>query len=848
MSSFSRQLLLTTVSTGVLVLALNTPPARADEIVIDSPETTTQFVDGDDTIVITGDGSIATANNFESGVQSTGDRNTITNDGNIDTNGNYAFGILNTGANSTITNSGDIWTEGENAAGISNFGGNTATIANEGSITTNDENAFGILNTGDNSNITNSGTIRTYGYASVGIHNYGANNATITNSGDIRTEGQYADGIYNSGNSTTILNSGSVLTIYEDTFGISNAGEASLIVNSGDIVTQGEGAAGVYNSGQGTSITNSGSIRTIESYADGIANTANYAKITNSGDIRTEGSYSAGLYNFGYDATTRNEGNIHTGGFNSPGIVNTKQGTVINNGTIRTTGRNAHGIYNSRNQLVVITNSGDIRTSGDDAYGIWNYYGYDARITNSGDIRTTGNDAPGFYSYYSHGTEFTNSGVIISEKSHAIYIGNGSAGTTLNLNAPSFFGGAITFDSETTLNITTGASHSVLWQLPTTNVAGGEANVSGPVPWFYDSTTGQFATFDPTGLTASFNQMANTANMLGRLGRYSLRQAGRGGSAGASSALAYGDDGTQGYDSFDVLLATNSGPDAAYGLKAGSFWLTGFGGEANYDGDETTLDHSIDQIGAALGYAWHQSPDMHLGLMLGYMNGSITAQSTWAESQDITSNGVFAGVHGDRRFGRLILGLGLAGGWQTSDSSRFVNDNTALTGGLTLGESTADASYHSWFVTPEAALSADIALGQTGIVLTPSIRGRYALQQTGSYTETGAAANAIVDSHTFGVAEGDFELAISRSFQLVTLTGRAGYLLRSSTGDDDVPVTLLGITNSIGLGETDRSAAYLGAGLDLNLGPQASFTLDGQGYLSDDVDALEGMARFAIRF
>uniref|UniRef100_UPI00273E4661 autotransporter outer membrane beta-barrel domain-containing protein n=1 Tax=Roseibium sp. MMSF_3412 TaxID=3046712 RepID=UPI00273E4661 len=415
--------------------------------------------------------------------------------------------------------------------------------------------------------------------------------------------------------------------------------------------------------------------------------------------------------------------------------------------------------------------------------------------------------------------------------------------------APSFLGGAITFESETTLNLTTGASHSVLWQLPTANVAGGEANVSGPVPWFYDTATGQFATFDPTGLTASFNQMANTANMLGRLGRYGLRQAGRGRSADASSsALAYGGDGTRSSESFDALLGTNSGPESPYGLRAGSFWLTGFGGEANYDGDDTTLDHTIDRIGAALGYAWAQSPGMRLGVMLGYMNGSITAASTFADAQDITSNGVFAGLHGDRRFGRLTLGLGLAGGWQSNDSRRFVNDNTALTGGLTLGESTAGASYDSWFITPEAALSADIALGQTGLVLTPSIRGRYALQQTGGYTETGAAANATVESHTFGVLEGDFELAVSRSFGLATVTGRAGYLVRSSAGDDDVPVTLLGITNSVGLGAADRSAAYLGASLDLNLGPQASFTLDGQGILSGDTDALEGMARLAIRF
>ena len=519
---------------------------------------------------------------------------------------------------------------------------------------------------------------------------------------------------------------------------------------------------------------------------------------------------------------------------------------ITGDGSITTTGDFEHGV-NSTIDGATITNNGDILTTGLYAFGIFND-GDDTTITNSGDIRTTGDDASGIYNF-GYDTTITNSGVLVSERSDAIFVASSVSGTTVNLHAPSFLGGAITFDSSTTLTITTGASQSVLWQLPDTSVLdGGAPNFSGPVPWFYDTSTGQFATFDPTGLTASFNQMANTANMLGRLGRYGLRQTGRGGPAVAPAALAYENGSGQSTESFDGLLATNSGPENAYGLKTGSFWLTGFGGQANHDGDDTTLDHTIDQIGAALGYAWNQSPGTRLGVMAGYMNGSITAESTWADAQDIESNGVFAGVYGDRRFGRLLLGLGLAGGWQTNDSSRFINDNTALTGGLTLGESTADASYDSWFVTPEASLSADIALGGTGITLTPSVRGRYALQRTGSYTESGSNANATVDAHTLGVAEGDFELAISRSFQLVTLTGRAGYLVRSSAGDDDVPVTLLGITNSIGLGATDRSAAYLGAALELDLGPQASFTLDGQGYLSDDIDALEGMARFAIRF
>ncbi|WP_421982769.1 autotransporter domain-containing protein [Roseibium sp.] len=602
-----------------------------------------------------------------------------------------------------------------------------------------------------------------------------------------------------------VTEDGSIITT--DEYGINSSGSGNTITNWGLISTSGVtagGSRGIYNTGDGARITNEGTIRTTQSASEAILNSSGHNTI------------------------------------------------IINNGAIMSV---ASGIRNLRGNNVTIINNGSIETSGNAAHGIRNYGDF-TDIRNVGSIRTGGSGITsgiylqnGLSSAPFEGVTVFNNGTIIGEQGYAIRVGINYTDPVVNLNAPSFLGGGIEFNSDTTLNIDTGPSHSVLWQLPTTNVAGGEANISGTVPWFYDPTTGQFATFEPTGLSASFNQLADNANTLARLGRYGLRQAGRLAPAAAvSAALAYGEDATQTSDGFDALLATNSGPEAAYGFKSGHFWITGFGGTANYEGDGSTLDQTIDQIGAAAGYAWSQSSVMRLGVMAGYMNGTITAKSTWADSQDIDSNGVFAGIYGDRRFGRVTVGCGVAGGWQSNDSTRFINDNTALTGGLTLGESWASASYESWFITPEASLSAAIQLGDTGLVLTPTVRGRYALQHTAAYEESGSNANASVDAHSLGVVEGDFELAVSRDIGPAALTGRAGYLLRSSVGDDDVPVTLLGITNAVGLDATDRSAAYAGASLDLHLGSNASFTLDGQGTFSDDVDALQGMARLAIRF
>lgn len=533
----------------------------------------------------------------------------------------------------------------------------------------------------------------------------------------------------------------------------------------------------------------------------------------------------------------------------NPGVLSSNpRNEIVNLGAIRTAGDDAYAIFNNSSHRSLIANGGSIFTSGSSAHGIYIFFSNGASATNSGLIRVTGEDARGIYIFTpSRNFTLTNTGAIISERSAAIRMS--SNGGVLNIAAPAYLGGAIDFaGTAQTVTIETGASHSVLWHLPV-SLAGGAPAVFGSVPWFYDPATGRFATFEPTGLSASFNQLASNANTLARLGRYGLRQAGRLAPASAISAtLAYGDGGTEASKGFDMLLATNSGPDAAYGFRSGHFWITGFGGTANHDGDGSTLDQTIDQIGAAAGYAWNQSPLMRLGVMAGYMNGTITAKSTWADSQDIDSNGVFAGIYGDRRFGRVTVGLGVAGGWQTNDSSRFINDNTALTGGLTLGESWASASYDSWFITPEASLSAVIELGNTGLVVTPTVRARYAMQHTSAYEESGSNANASVDAHSLGVVEGDFELAVSKDIGAATLTGRAGYLVRSSAGDDDVTVMLLGITNSVGLDATDRSAAYAGVSLDLHLGPSASFTLDGQGTFSGDVDALQGMARLAIRF
>ena len=130
----------------------------------------------------------------------------------------------------------------------------------------------------------------------------------------------------------------------------------------------------------------------------------------------------------------------------------------------------------------------------------------------------------------------------------------------------------------------------------------------------------------------------------------------------------------------------------------------------------------------------------------------------------------------------FTIDFGLAGGWLSSDNTRFVNDNLALTNGLTLGQSLALASYDSWFIAPEVGVAMDFDMGD--VVYTPSARVRYSMQDIDGYTETGSASNADVGSRFIGLIEANVEMAATKRLDFGSLTGRAGYMFRSSNGDD----------------------------------------------------------------
>lgn len=459
------------LSAAIVASAL---PALADDFVISTPQVVTNggnVVNGNDSITVTGTGSVATA--LMDALNATGNNNTITNQGllttfgvgsdgidtyagnyatisnsgSITTNGNYSEGIearnyntidnsgtVTTGGDSsegiianrynTITNSGSITTGGNNSEGIDAFRGNS--VVNSGSIATSGDDANGIGSFIYNT-IANSGTIATSGNRSEGIE--GVNYNTIANSGSITTSGDYSEGVqvtsYNA-----VANSGSISTSGYRSYGIF-ASDNNTIANSGSISTTGYLSSGIFAS-DNNAISSSGSISTTGGRSSGIVALDNNA-ISNSGSISTTGYLSDGIFAFSSNTIT-NSGAISTSGHRSDGIFADDYNMIANSGSIATSGDSAEGIvadaYNT------ITNSGSITTSGDSAEGIQaDYYN---TVANSGSISTSGDYSIGIYANYYN--TIANSGAISTSGRRSVGIYAGYDNTVANTGSISTSG------------------------------------------------------------------------------------------------------------------------------------------------------------------------------------------------------------------------------------------------------------------------------------------------------------------------------------------------------------------------------------------------------------------------
>ena len=550
--------------------------------------------------------------------------------------------------------------------------------------------------------------------------------------------------ITNSGNITTTTDTGNAYGIYSD-------GNTNTITNSGTITVStsatADDAFGIYSIGAGNIITNSGTITVSTSgtaddafsiYSIGAENI-----ITNSGTITvlTSGAraFSYGIYSDGNTNTITNLGTI----------------TVSTSGV----GARAYGIYSAGDNNT-ITNSGTITVStienNADAYGIFE--------SGAGHI-------------------ITNSGKITAET--AIFSNGGS----LNILPNSYIDGLFNL-IDTTVNITTGPSHSIYYNLGVT------PTFSGPTPVFINGIT-EAATFDPTVFKGSINELADLNNNIASVANKNLSN-----------------------------------------FKDRQFSTSVFASQLEHKADAVNLKQEIDQLGVVFAYDY-KLVDTNLNFMAGYANSDLEANSRFAKSYANKSKGPFIGVAGIYDTGLVNVNFGLTTGLLKHSHDRFVNDNEE-----TNGEAHAKANYDSMFIAPEIGVSKKIK--SNDITFSPKANVRYNYQSVDGYTETGSNSNATVKSLDVGLVETNLELAGTKSLNQSSYTIKTGYLNRQSVGDHKATVTMIGQTNSIGFGDKSNNIYYAGVGADLNL---ANFKLsfDLNQYLGD-AEGFQGMVKLSNNF
>jgi hypothetical protein len=618
-------------------------------------------------------------------------------------------------------------------------------------------------------------------------------------------------GIESSGNNKTITNSGTITVSTEgvgaDAYGIFNSGNTNIITNSGTITVSTRAdtaiAYGIFSTGNTNIITNSGTITSeaFDAYAYGIESIGTGNTITNSGTITAstigDNARAYGIESIGAGNTITNLGTITAStigdsavllGISSSGINN----TITNLGTITasTIGDSAgtYGIFSLGNNNT-ITNSGTITasTSGASAhaYGIWGLGAGDI-IINSGTITVSASAASAdTYGIFESGAGhiITNSGKITAET--AIRSNRGS----LNILPNSYIDGLFNL-TDTTVNITTGPSHSIYYNLGVT------PTFSGPTPGFINGTTGA-ATFDPTVFKGSINELADLNNNIASVANKNLSN-----------------------------------------FKDRQFSTSVFASQLEHKADAVNLKQEIDQLGVVFAYDYKLA-DTNLNFMAGYANSDLEANSRFAKSYANNSKGPFIGVAGIYDTGLVNVNFGLTTGLLKHSHDRFVNDNLE-----TNGEDHAKANYDSMFIAPEIGVSKKIK--SNDITFSPKANVRYNYQSVDGYTETGSNSNATVKSLDVGLVETNLELAGTKSLNNSSYTIKTGYLNRQSVGDHKATVTMIGQTNSIGFGNKSNNIYYAGVGADLNL---ANFKLsfDLNQYLGD-AEGFQGMVKLSNNF
>jgi hypothetical protein len=705
----------------------------------------------------------------------------------------------------SVNNSGTI-TGGQR--GIVTTG--TASVINSGTISA----TIGIGVDGLIANVTNFGTI------SGPIFGITAITANVSNSGTISG----ADGI-----AATFANVSNSGTISGVDFGI-RATNTATVSNSGTI----SGLRGI--DAITANVTNSGII----SGTRGIEATT--ANVGNSGTI--SGSLE------GINAVTANVSNSGTVTGGQRGVLATGTASVINSGTITATigvaidgltanvtnsGTISGPVFGITAITANVSNSGTI--SGGDGIAVTF-----ANVSNSGTI-----SGAGFGIRATNTANVTNSGTISGGTAALQFAGNPD---TLTLLPGSRIIGAINLGGGGDAVNFRGGNHNLTFD----TLAG--ATVTGTTPFVVSGN--RAVAVDPTPFAMADRNLMDFSRTISAV----IPDIGTAGTGGGAPPLAFAGPGRSAADVVGDTFAAAIPGLSAYAGEAAVFnsptavydggtavWARGFAGRRVQDADGVLLRTVNRFYGGMLGADWQAGPNWRLGLFAG---GGEAKSSLDLNYGDTKSTLVFGGAYARYRLANAFLHLAVQGGHSGNDTRRQINNNLVL-GGI----ETATASFDGWYVTPEAHLGIDHALGAWGgasYTLTPSLRLRYLYASFDGYTETGSTANLTVGARSVQDFEERGELKFTRTQAFGATAAIAtsiygGVLAVQRVGDSTVDAALLGQAIPFAApGEGNVWGGYGGAGLAWRAERITVFGAAEYTALSDDSAIVSGRAGLRVVF
>ncbi|WP_395663480.1 autotransporter domain-containing protein [Aestuariivirga sp.] len=620
--------------------------------------------------------------------------------------------------------------------------------------------------------------------------------------------------------SFTIVNGQTVTT----TQTLSTTGNIGTVENGGVIdVTNGNGIEGTAN---GVTVNNAGSVTSGD--ARGIS-------VLGESTVTNTGTTTGGLYGIAANGTgnTITNSGWATGGRNGSGIAAFGNGNTITNSGTATSG--FVGIY-AKGDNNTITNSGTA-TGGDCGIAA---LGNDSTITNSG----TAGGGFGIFAIGDNNT-ITNSGTATSELTGIYAKGSNNtitnSGKTIGGEASVYFDG-----SNNTLTLLSGSNVQGMLDIAGTGgntlvigrrlstaltYLGGEGVILDTSGMPFVSSGGVLAVIDPTLFSAEGDMLNDLTRSLADLVDARLGSARSG--YGAANMVAAAPTG---------IVPTADVPDAVEPQSV--IWAAGIGNyrsqDSNgiYEGFDSTLG------GFAIGADGVMSSGTRLG---GFAGASFASLNTDAGTQEIDADSYYAGLYAGFTMSEAFLNLALTGGYTSQSTSRDVLNNL-VAGGV----ENAKGDPNGIFISPLATIGTDIDTG--GIILTPSLRARYAGLFMDSYDENGSTADLSVDSRSVNL----FDLRGQVAFAIAPMQTNGGHFdaaLRLGTdatyaNSEDVSATLLGQSLNFNVSDNDTTVRGF-AGLDLayETNSGANFTLTGEaGYDTSDALTLTGTAGIAWAF